>query len=193
MMPGGHLATALALSGAAYAATGSVEAAAGCFAGGFLIDVDHYLDYLVFEKQWRRPSPVHFLKYYLSGSPRRLVLPLHSLELMSVLFVFNLIHPNPLLVGYWFGAAMHLVFDVMVNGDYGLRRPVLFYVFTYRATHRFAANCLVYENSIPEGTVIKPVRDFFVKWLPTCPPPSRRREAAIIVEPRPLSESTVQD
>ena len=57
MMPGGHLATAIALGGVAYAATGSREAAVGCFAGGFLIDVDHYLDYLFFEKQWRRPGP----------------------------------------------------------------------------------------------------------------------------------------
>src|SRR5437762_12639730 len=69
MMPGGHLATSLALGGVAYASTGSVEAAAGCFAGGFLIDVDHYLDYLLFEKQWRRPSPISFLRYYFSYSP----------------------------------------------------------------------------------------------------------------------------
>src|SRR4051794_3988707 len=57
MMPGGHLATSAALSAVAYGATGSVEVAAGCVAGGFFIDVDHYLDYLLFEKQWRRPSP----------------------------------------------------------------------------------------------------------------------------------------
>jgi hypothetical protein len=190
MMPGGHLATSLALGGTAYAATGSVEVAAGCFAGGFLIDFDHYLDYLVFEGQWRRPSPVHFLMYYFNCSPRRLVLPLHSLELMSVLLAFILVHPIPLLVGYWFGAAMHLIFDMLVNGDYALRRRVMFYVFTYRASQRFAAKCLVDEVSMPEGIVVRPVRDFFIKWLPPCAPLSKKRQAVEIVESRHLSEST---
>src|SRR5262245_28239098 len=87
MMPGGHLITSLALSGAAYGSSGSTEVAAGCFLGGFLIDVDHYLDYLVFEGQWRKPSPLRFLSYYFRNSPRRLVLPLHSAELMTALLL----------------------------------------------------------------------------------------------------------
>jgi hypothetical protein len=99
MMPGGHLATALILSATTYYATGSIEASAGAFAGGFLIDVDHYLDYLVFEKQWRRPSPVSFLQYYFAHPPRKSVLPLHSAELMTLLFALILVHPRPLLVG----------------------------------------------------------------------------------------------
>src|SRR6516162_8851079 len=98
MMPGGHLATSVALSGVAYSAAGSVEAAAGCFVGGFLIDVDPYLDYIFFEKQWRRPGPVSFLRYYFSFSPRKLVLPLHSAEFLPYLFGLILPHPWPLLV-----------------------------------------------------------------------------------------------
>src|SRR5262249_32259065 len=78
MMPGGHLATSIALGGVAYASTGSLEAAVGCFAGGFLIDVDHYGDYLIFEKQWRRPGPLSFLRYYFAHRPKKIVLPLHS-------------------------------------------------------------------------------------------------------------------
>src|SRR5438552_1578801 len=93
MMPGGHLATAVALGGVAYTTTGSIEAAAGCFAGGFLIDVDHYLDYVLFEKQWRRPGPLSFLSYYFRYSPKRLVLPLHSAEFMTFLFLLILRHP----------------------------------------------------------------------------------------------------
>src|ERR1700757_2896034 len=111
MMPGGHLATSAALAATTYCLTGSAEAAAGAFTGGFLIDVDHYLDYLFFEKQWRRPGPVSFLRYYFTSRPRKLVLPLHSLELMTLLFIVNFIHPLPMLVGYWVGAAMHLVCD----------------------------------------------------------------------------------
>lgn len=164
MMPGGHLATAVALSGVAYATTGSLEAAAGCFAGGFLIDVDHYLDYIFFEKQWRRPSPSSFLRYYFSFSPGKLVLPLHSAEFMALLFGLILMHPWPLLVGYWVGALMHLTFDVLVNGDVGLRRPVLFYFFAYRAQHRFAAAHLIRTDASVKPST-RPVRDFF-RWRP---------------------------
>ena len=162
-MPGGHLATSLALSGIAYVTTGSAEAAAGCFAGGFLIDVDHYLDYLVFEKQWRRPDPVSFLRYYFANSPQNVVLPLHSAELMTVLFLVLLFDRWPLLVGYWVGALMHLIFDVLVNGEHVLRRPVLFYVFAYRAHHQFAAERLL-DSDAPAGG-IDPIREFF-RWRP---------------------------
>jgi hypothetical protein len=165
MMPGGHLATSIGLSAAAYFVTGSSEAAAGCFAGGFLIDVDHYLDYLVFEGQWRRPGPLQFLQYYFNFSPRRLVLPLHSLELMTALLVTILFHPIPILIGYWFGAAMHLTFDMIVNGDHALRRRVMFYVFTYRVMHRFAADRLLEHVVVPPEAEDHPVRDFF-RWRP---------------------------
>ena len=164
MMPGGHLATALALGGVAYASTGSVEAAAGCIGGGFLIDVDHYLDYLLFEKQWRQPGPVSFLRYYFTHRPRRLVLPLHSAEFMTLLFFVILRHPWPLLVGYWVGALMHLIFDVLVNGENALRRPVLFYIFAYRAAHRFAAEHLM-DVVVPAAAGRRPIREFF-RWRP---------------------------
>src|SRR3954464_8692919 len=139
MMPGGHLATSIALGGVAYVTTGSAETTAGCIAGGFLIDVDHYVDYLVFENQWRRPSPLSFLRYYFGYSPKRLVLPLHSSGFMTFLFLVILKHPWPLLLGYCIGGLMHLTFDVLVNGDNALKRPVLFYNLPYIAWRRFSA------------------------------------------------------
>ena len=166
MMPGGHLATSLALSSVTYYMTGSAEAAAGSFTGGFLIDVDHYLDYIVFEKQWRRPGPVSFLRYYFMNRPRKLVLPLHSAELMTVLFAVIVAHPWPMLVGYWVGAAMHLMFDVLVNGEHALKRAVCFYVFSYRAYHRFAADNLIQDASVSPEAGSRPVRDFFTRWRP---------------------------
>jgi hypothetical protein len=163
MMPGGHLATSIALSGVAYASTGSAEAAAGCFAGGFLIDVDHYLDYLFFEKQWRRPSPVSFLRYYFKGNPKRFVLPLHSAELMAALFVVLLFHPWPLLVGYWFGAAMHLTFDVLVNGEHVIKRALLFYLFSYRACYKFVSSAFLADKAFSDAVGQRPVLEFF-QW-----------------------------
>jgi hypothetical protein len=166
MMPGGHLATALTLSAVSYYATGSTPAAAGAFAGGFLIDVDHYLDYLVFEKQWRRTGPVSFLRYYFTNRPRKLVLPLHSAELMTALLAVILTRPLPLLIGYWVGAAMHLIFDILVNGEYGLRSPVLFYVFSYRVYHRFAARQLLDDVVVHAQAGRHTVKDFFTRWRP---------------------------
>jgi hypothetical protein len=177
MMPGGHLATSIALSGVAYAATGSVEAAAGCIAGGFLIDVDHYLDYLLFEKQWRRPWPRSFLSYYFKQSPRRFVLPLHSAELMTFLLAVLLYHPWPLLVGYWFGAAMHLTFDVLVNGEYAIKRALLFYVFSYRARHRFAASELIDHKPLSPAAGERPILEFF-QWRPSVQPNSAEPEVS---------------
>src|SRR5437867_4281912 len=166
MMPGGHLATSLALSSVTYYMTGSAEAAAGSFTGGFLIDVDHYLDYIVFEKQWRRPGPVSFLRYYFMNRPRKLVLPLHSAELMTVLFAVIAAHPWPLLVGYWVGAAMHLMFDVLVNGEHQLKRAGLFYTFTYRAFMHFNAQEMFGDVVIPPEAGDAPIRDAFVRWRP---------------------------
>src|SRR5262252_2052267 len=143
MMPGGHLATSVALGGVAYAVTGSIELAVGCLAGGFFIDVDHYLDYIVFEKQWVRPGPASFLRYYFRNELKWVVLPLHSLELMAVLTVIAIWRPEPMLVGYLVGAAMHLVFDIAVNGDYSIRHRYSFYFFTYRDKHAFRANELL--------------------------------------------------
>jgi hypothetical protein len=164
MMPGGHLATAIALSAVSYGVTGSVELAAGCFAGGFLIDFDHYLDYLIFERQWRKPSPLDFLRYSFKSEPQCLVLPLHSLELMTALTVVAAVFKIPLLMGYLLGAAMHLGFDIAINGDYALRKPFLFYLFTYRAAHGFRATELLDIRVRPEsGTRL--LHDFF-QWRP---------------------------
>jgi hypothetical protein len=179
MMPGGHLATSFALSAVAYASTGSAEAAAGCFAGGFLIDVDHYVDYLLFEKQWRQPWPRSFLTYYFKQKPSRFVLPLHSAELMTVLLAVVLFHPFPLLVGYWFGAAMHLTFDVLVNGECAIKRAFLFYFFSYRARHGFAARELTDPKPLLPAAGERPILEFF-QWRPSVQPQSREPEVSKI-------------
>jgi hypothetical protein len=165
MMPGGHLATSVALSAGAYAYTRSPELAAGIFLGGFLIDVDHYLDYVFFEGQWRRPGPASFLRYYFRLLPQRLVLPLHSIELMIALIVVAFIVRNDILTGYLIGAAMHLIFDIIVNGDHVLKRRVLFYSFVYRASQRFASDNLLDAVSLPVKTGAHPYLEFF-KWKP---------------------------
>lgn len=171
MRPGGHLATAVALSGAGYVVTGSAELAAGCLAGAFLIDGDHYLDYLIFEGQWRRPGPTTFLRYYFTHRNQWSVLPLHSLELMGVLALLALVWPRPALLGYLLGALLHIVLDMVVNGEHILRRPILFYSLAYRASQGFSAARLMGRLFIPPEVGQAPVREFFT-WRP----PERRHD-----------------
>src|SRR2546430_743938 len=73
MSPGGHLVTTAVAAGVGLAATGSVPFAAGIVVGGFLIDVDHAMDYLIVERQ-RELTPAAFLRYYTEGRARRAVL-----------------------------------------------------------------------------------------------------------------------
>ena len=150
-------------------ATGSAELAAGCFTGAFLIDGDHYLDYLIFEGQWRRPSPTTFLRYYFTHRYQWAVLPLHSLELMGLLALGALAWPRQALLGYILGALLHIVLDILVNGEHMLTRPILFYSLAYRASLRFSAARLMGPLVIPPEVGQAPVREFFT-WRP----PERR-------------------
>ena len=84
MSPGGHLVTTAATCAAVYAGTGDAALTAGLAAGGFLIDVDHMVDYVFFERQ-RDLRPASFLRYYVGGKAQRVVLLLHSYELLVLL------------------------------------------------------------------------------------------------------------
>jgi hypothetical protein len=181
--PGGHLASGVALGGLVYAGSGSVELAAGCFAGAFLIDVDHYLDYVTVEGQWRRPGPTAFLRYYFTNQLRRVVLPLHSIELLGALVLLFGVWPRPALLGYVAGAVLHLAFDIRFNGEAILFSPARFYFIAYRARHGFAAGRLLAPVVLPPDAGRRPVREFFT-WRP----PERRlhpRESASPATPGP--------
>lgn len=142
MSPGGHLITTVAACATAAAATQSWPLTAGIAAGGFLIDVDHAVDYVVFDRQ-RDLRPGAFLRYYLEGRVRRVVLALHSWELMALLTALAWLAPSPWLVGYLLGASMHLALDLAFNGEIVPRSIVAFYSFAYRAAHRFDAGTLL--------------------------------------------------
>lgn len=152
-MPGGHFVTSVALSAIAYGQTRSAPLAVGCFLGGFLIDADHYFDYIFVERQWRKPWPPAFLRYYFENRFSRIVLPLHSWELLAVLLVFCILTGTPLLIGYLTGALMHLLFDVVINGEHVLINPVRFYSLAFRIRHRFAAEKLIHICPPPDGSL----------------------------------------
>ncbi len=138
MSPGGHLLTTSAACAAVYAGTGSVPLTAGLFAGGFLIDLDHVFDYVVFEGQ-RRLSPSAFLHHYVEGRVQRVVLLLHSYELLALLAWLAWLGDSVWLWGYVLGMALHLPLDVIWNGRLVPGGLLHFYSFAVRWRAGFRA------------------------------------------------------
>ena len=136
MSPGGHLVTTVAACAAVAVAAESWPLVAGLALGGFAIDVDHAVDYVVVERQ-RDLRPDAFLRYYLEGRARRTVLVLHSWELFAVLIALAWATANPWLLGYVGGGLMHIALDLAFNAEFTPRSIVAFYSFAYRAFHRF--------------------------------------------------------
>src|SRR5262245_43514733 len=141
MSPGGHLVTTVAACAVTGYATGSPALAAAVGAGGFLIDIDHAVDYVLFERQ-RDLRPSAFLRYYLEGRVKRTILVLHSYELFALLGLLAWRLDALVLWGYLMGGLMHLALDILYNGELIPRSVGAFYCFTYRLAHRFDAAAL---------------------------------------------------
>ncbi len=139
MSPGGHLVTTALACGAVYAATGSAPLTAGLAAGGFLIDVDHVIDYVAFDRR-RDLRPAAFLRYYFEGRVRYTVLLLHSYELAALLALLAWATQWPWLWGYVLGMALHLPLDVVFNGRLVPGGLVGFYSFACRWRAGFRAD-----------------------------------------------------
>jgi hypothetical protein len=152
MSPGGHLVTTAAACAAAAALTESVPLTVGIALGGFLIDVDHAVDYVLFEKQ-RDLRPGAFLRYYIEGRVQRAVLALHSYELFGLLGLIAWMTDAVPLWGYLLGALMHLALDISFNGEYTPRSISAFYSFSYRLAHGFRMAALLgnVERLSPAG------------------------------------------
>jgi hypothetical protein len=147
MSPGGHLVTTVGACAATVATTGSFGLAAAVAAGGFLIDVDHAVDYVLFERA-RDLRPGAFLRYYVEGQARRTVLLLHSYEVFAVVGALAWLTGSVWLGGYLVGALMHLALDITFNGRLTSRSIVAFYSFGYRLAHRFDARALLGDTEL---------------------------------------------
>jgi hypothetical protein len=149
--PGGHLITTAVACALTQSITGAWPLTAGVAAGGFLIDVDHVVDYVVFERAGRL-TPGAFLRHYVEGRTRRVVLVLHSYEIVALLGLMAWWTQADVLLGYLAGALMHLALDLVFNGRLTPRSITAFYSFAYRASHRFdARRLLAHPRLAPAG------------------------------------------
>jgi len=171
MSPGGHFVTTAVACTASAALTASLPLTAGIALGGFLIDVDHAVDYVLVERQ-RDLRPSAFLRYYLGGRVRRAVLVLHSYELFAVLAAAAWWTDALPLWGYLLGGLMHLALDIVFNGELTPRSISAFYSFAYRLAHRFDTAALFGPS---QDRIVAPGfwRAFFAgAELPATGPPS---------------------
>ena len=164
MSPGGHLVSTAITCGAVYASTGSAALTAGVAVGGILIDVDHALDYVLFERR-RDLRPTAFLKFYTEQRCERFVLLLHSYELLALLAALAWLGNSVWLWGYVLGASLHLPLDVVFNGKAVGRSLVAFYSFAYRWRAGFASGPLI-GISEPQPVAGGFWRSFFLEFLP---------------------------
>jgi len=161
--PGGHLVTTLAACAASTAVGGPAALTAGILLGGFLIDVDHAVDYVLVERQ-RDLRPAAFLRHYVDGRVRRAVLMLHSYEMFTLLGLLAWwVNVLPLW-GYLIGGLMHLGLDIIFNGQHTPRSIGAFYCFAYRLAHRFDAAALIGERRTPAAVGFW--RAFFEEFVP---------------------------
>jgi hypothetical protein len=183
MSPGGHLVTTAAACAASAMLTGSAELTAAIAIGGFFIDVDHAIDYVVFEKQ-RDLRPAAFLRYYLHGRLTRCVLALHSYELFAALGAIGWWTGSIALQGYLLGALMHLVLDIVFNGEFAPRSIGAFYSFGYRLAYRFDARVL-----LPSARRPVPERFWVAFFRGALPPPrdESRGRGPLVIDPSPAS------
>jgi hypothetical protein len=174
--PGGHLVTTAVACAAVQACTGSTALTAGVAAGGFLIDLDHVLDYVAFERQ-RDLRPAAFLRYYLAGRTRTVVLLLHSYEVLALLALAAWASNLEWLWGYVLGAAaLHLPLDIVFNGKVAGRNMVPVYSLVYRGRVGFRTARLLDTRRL-------------------APPPSRFWRAFFVgsVTTRPVSHDGADD
>lgn len=133
--------------------TESATLTAAIGVGGFLIDVDHAVDYVLFERQ-RDLRPGAFLRYYLDGRVQRAVLLLHSYEMFAALGLIAWWTDALALWGYLIGALLHLALDITFNGEYSPRSISAFYSFGYRLAHGFRMAALLARHEdlvVPAG------------------------------------------
>jgi hypothetical protein len=101
--------------------------------------VDHVVDYVLFERQ-RDRRPGSFLRYYLNGKAQRVVLVLHSYELLVLLAAIAWYTNVDWLWGWVLGMLLHLPLDIVFNGKFASNGLVHFYCFIVRARAGFRAD-----------------------------------------------------
>jgi len=125
-----HVVASGTVSAGIFAVSRSLTVALVSFVSGFLIDLDHYIDF------WREnPFDFNVRRFFATCEGyelRKLVLVLHSWELLLLLAAFTYLTRSGIALGLLVGGTQHLLLDQKANYTYPLS-----YSFIYRFLHGF--------------------------------------------------------
>ncbi len=141
----GHIITSAGVSLATYHRYRSPGAAVASFLAGWLIDLDHIVDY-VRAHGWRL-SWFHFNEANHEKYSGKLYLPLHSYELLALFFfLFRGPTRQPFRVGITLSILTHLLLDQRCNPD----RKATTYFLAHRIRKRFDATEILNHRIHPQ-------------------------------------------
>lgn len=132
MKPLHHTLTSGALGLAVYALNREPAQAVSCFLAGWLVDVDHFYDWI---QNFGFNTDYSYV-YNCFGTNRlsRAYLFLHHWEsVIGFWLLYAFCSINPLITGVFLGLTLHLALDQIYNGP----KKAMMYFFTYRLIHGF--------------------------------------------------------
>ena len=141
MYPSRHVAMSLALGGGVWLLTQSLLAGLLCFFSGFLIDVDHLIDYIIntgFKNfNFRNIYRIYLKmpKEYKENTVDKLYLIFHVGEIVILLWVSFIFFRNIYLIAITLAVTAHLIMDSMA----GKVKPQTYFI-SYRMKKNFKAS-----------------------------------------------------
>jgi hypothetical protein len=142
LKPVAHLTASAVVSTLIYAATRSMPVTVVSFFSGFLLDIDHFIDYI--REYGLRVSRKEFFRVYYETRFEKLLLLFHAWELVPGLLLLAWLSGwNEVMLGLLAGIFHHMVLDQVGNGF-----TARGYFFIYRAAKRFSMKAIVREAAL---------------------------------------------
>ncbi len=137
MRPVHHVAVTAAAGAPVYLVTGSAQLTAIFAAASVLIDLDHLIDFVLWDK--RPLDPRRFLKEGVPRTWTKLIYLLHGYEWIALMSLVSWKSANPHLWALTLGWMSHLLIDELGNRLPSKKTRIfpLFYFFTFRLFHGF--------------------------------------------------------
>lgn len=131
MSPARHVLASTVVSAGVYAATDSWASTLLSWAGGFLIDIDHALDYCVLNHRMASLSTIS--DFYKKRRFSKVFLWFHAVEWIPLIAGIGWwTGQRSMTLAFLIGYCHHLLFDWFTNGGH----PLL-YLISFRLKHRF--------------------------------------------------------
>lgn len=117
-------------------------------AAGILIDIDHFIEYFIVERDFNIGKFYQNCMTGLQGH-KRIILIMHSWELLFILWVLYLFTPSPFLLAVFSSFTLHIVLDQAFNNV----KPCTYFLI-YRIIRGFDRECFFQDIEKEENGVI---------------------------------------